>query len=58
MSAVKFSRVAFQGERGAFSEQAAIALLGERITPVPRPTFESLFAAINDGAADLVCGAD
>nr|HEV7954369.1 prephenate dehydratase [Candidatus Acidoferrales bacterium] len=54
MSAVKLSRVAFQGERGAFSEQAAIDLLGEHITPVPRPTFESLFAAINDGAADLI----
>lgn len=54
MSAVKISRVAFQGERGAFSEQAAIDLLGERITPVPRSTFELLFAAIIDGAADLV----
>jgi prephenate dehydratase len=54
MSAAKLIRVAFQGERGAFSEQAAIALLGEQITPVPRSTFESLFAAINDGAADLI----
>ena len=54
MSPAKLTRVAFQGERGAFSEQAAIDLLGEQITPVPRPTFESLFAAINDGAADLI----
>src|SRR5918911_1666727 len=46
------ARVAFQGERGAFSETAAIQLLGEEITLVPRPTFESLFAAINEGAAD------
>jgi prephenate dehydratase len=54
MSPAKLTRVAFQGERGAFSEQAAVELLGEHITPVPRPTFEALFAAINDGAADLI----
>ena len=54
MNAAGSPRVAFQGERGAFSEQAAINLLGEHIAPVPRPTFESLFAAITDGAADLI----
>ncbi|HEX8335527.1 MAG TPA: prephenate dehydratase [Pyrinomonadaceae bacterium] len=47
------TRVAFQGERGAFSEEAAVKLLGERATLVPRPTFESLFAAVGQGAADL-----
>jgi len=47
-------RIAFQGERGAFSEEAALKLLGDRISLVPRPTFESLFAAIGDGAADYV----
>lgn len=47
------ARVAFQGERGAFSEEAAVKLLGEGATLVPRPTFESLFAAVGDGAADL-----
>ena len=46
-------RVAFQGERGAFSEEAAVKLLGEGVTLVPRPTFESLFAAVGEGAADL-----
>lgn len=46
-------RVAFQGERGAFSEEAAVKLLGERAALVPRPTFESLFAAVGEGAADL-----
>ena len=45
-------RVAFQGERGAFSEEAAVKLLGEDITLVPRPTFESLFAAVGEGVAD------
>ena len=47
-------RVAFQGERGAFSEEAAVRLLGQNVRLVPRPTFESLFAAIADGAADLL----
>jgi prephenate dehydratase len=46
-------RVAFQGERGAFSEEAAVRLLGERVALVPRPTFESLFAAVAEGAADF-----
>ncbi len=47
-------RVAFQGAPGAFSEQAALKLLGEEITLVPRPTFESLFAAIDDQKADYI----
>jgi chorismate mutase / prephenate dehydratase len=48
------ARVAFQGARGAFSEQAALALLGHEIKLVPRPTFESLFGAIQDGSADVI----
>lgn len=47
-------RVAFQGEPGAFSEEAAVKLLGAEIETVPRPTFEAMFAAIDDGAADLI----
>jgi prephenate dehydratase len=47
-------RVAFQGEPGAFSEAAAIQLLGEAIGTVPRPTFDSTFRAIADGAADAL----
>jgi prephenate dehydratase len=47
-------RVAFQGEPGAFSEAAAVGLLGETIETVPRPTFDRTFAAIGDGAADLL----
>lgn len=46
-------RVAFQGECGAFSEEAAVALLGETVRLVPRPTFESLFASVAEGAADF-----
>jgi prephenate dehydratase/chorismate mutase len=47
-------RVAFQGARGAFSEAAAVRLLGDDITLVPRENFESLFNAINDQAADCI----
>jgi len=47
-------RIAFQGEYGAFSEAAAIQLLGESITTVPRATFDSAFQAIDDGAADAL----
>ena len=45
-------RVAIQGERGAYSEEAAVKLYGGAIEIVPRPTFESLFAAVDEGAAD------
>lgn len=47
-------RVAFQGEHGAFSEAAAIQLLGENIRTVPRATFDSAFSAIDEGAADAL----
>jgi prephenate dehydratase len=47
-------RIAFQGERGAFSEEAAVKLMGEEIQLVPRPTFEALYAAIQDGLADYL----
>src|SRR5215469_5271551 len=50
----KTQRVAFQGEPGAFSEAAAIQLLGERITTVPRSTFEAMFRSIPEGAADAI----
>lgn len=48
------ARIAFQGERGAFSEEAAIELLGDQIQLVPRPTFERLFEALHEGAADFI----
>jgi prephenate dehydratase len=50
----RLPRVAFQGEAGAFSEAAAIQLLGESIRTVPRPTFDSAFRAIPEGAADAL----
>jgi prephenate dehydratase len=48
-------RVAFQGEPGAFSEAAAVQLLGaESVDTLPRPTFDSAFSAITEGAADAL----
>jgi prephenate dehydratase len=47
------ARVAFQGELGAFSEDAAIKMLGPEITLVPCPTFRALFASIDEGLADF-----
>ena len=52
MGTTPIPRVAFQGERGAFSEEAAVKLLGESIELVPRMTFEALFSAVPEGAAD------
>jgi prephenate dehydratase len=47
-------RVAFQGEPGAFSESAAMQLLGENIETVPRATFDATFRAIAEGASDAL----
>jgi prephenate dehydratase len=54
MATTAKTRVAFQGERGAFSEEAAIKLFGEQIELVPRPTFDATFTAIQDGLADCI----
>ena len=54
MTAKANLRVAFQGERGAFSEEAAVKLLGEKIVAVPQPTFDATFAAVGRGLADFV----
>jgi prephenate dehydratase len=45
-------RVAIQGERGAFSHQAALEILGSGLTLLPKPTFDLLFAAAVGGEAD------
>lgn len=46
--------MAFQGERGAFSEEAALKLLGEEIELVPQRTFGALFESLQTGAADYL----
>lgn len=45
-------RIAFQGERGAFSEEAAKKLLGEEIQLLPCTTFEMIFDSVNSGESD------
>lgn len=47
-------RVAFQGERGAFSEEAAHTLLGAEIELVPRRTFADLYNSLDSGLADYL----
>lgn len=47
-------RIAFQGEPGAFSEEAALRFLGPAIVTVPRPTFDATFRALAEGAADAL----
>ena len=51
---VALPRVAFQGERGAFSEEAALRLFGHDIELVPQRTFASLYDSIDNGEADYV----
>jgi prephenate dehydratase len=54
ITTAKKPRVAFQGERGAFSEEAALKLLGEDIQLVPRRTFADLYDSLDNGVADYV----
>jgi prephenate dehydratase len=42
--------VAIQGERGAFSHEAVLDLLGPETAVLPRPSFDALFDAVKDRA--------
>ena len=46
-------RVAFQGERGAYSEEAILAHWGEAAEPLPRLYLPDVFDAVEKGDADL-----
>lgn len=45
------SLIAFQGERGAFSEEAARRMLGPDVAVLPCARFEDVFRALQDGRA-------
>lgn len=45
-------KVAFQGEPGAYSEQAVRKLLGNEIEAVPFPDFASIWEAVREGSVD------
>jgi prephenate dehydratase len=43
--------IAFQGERGAFSQEATRRLCGPDVDVLPCPRFEDLFLCVKDGRA-------
>jgi prephenate dehydratase len=45
-------KIAFQGELGAFSQQAIQQLLGAKARPVPHARFDQVFAALDKGSVD------
>ncbi|MEE8355360.1 MAG: prephenate dehydratase, partial [Candidatus Bathyarchaeia archaeon] len=45
--------VAFQGELGAYSEEAIIQHFGDKAQPVPRPYLKDVFDTVETGGADL-----
>ena len=45
-------RAAFQGELGAFSQQAVSQLLGPSANPIPQPWFDQVFHALAKGEVD------
>jgi prephenate dehydratase len=46
-------KVAFQGERGAYSEEAIIQHFGQTVEPYPRPYLRDVFDSVEAGEADL-----
>jgi prephenate dehydratase len=45
-------RIGFQGERGAYSEAAAIVHFGEGVEPVPCATFDLVFERVESGECE------
>lgn len=45
-------KVGFQGERGAFSEQAGYEFFGDKMVPVPFRSFEEVFRSVKKGEVD------
>lgn len=49
---VEHPRVAYQGEPGCYSEEAAVGLFGPDVDSAGLPWFEDVFLALQDGKAD------
>jgi len=49
---MKMPTVAFQGERGAYSEAAALAYFSKNIDPIPCPAFDDVFIAVESGRVE------
>lgn len=47
------TRVAYQGEPGAYSEAAATEHFGNAVIPVARDSFEAVFESVSEGKCDL-----
>jgi len=45
--------IAFQGEHGAYSEEAVRQYFGDAVETLPCRTFEAIFGAVEEGQADL-----
>jgi len=52
MTSERALKVVIQGEKGAFSHQAALQAMGPGIEVLPRPAFEDLFTSVMEGQAD------
>lgn len=46
------SQVAFQGERGAYGEEAVVTYFGAQVLPVPKRSFAEVFDAVASGETD------
>lgn len=44
--------VGFQGERGAYSEAAAVTFFDNKVEPIPHRDFDSVFDSVTNGKAD------
>jgi prephenate dehydratase len=51
---VKTLRIGFQGELGAFSQQAIVQFLGAKSTPVPHQRFDQVFTSLKNRQVDAV----
>ena len=47
------SSIAFQGDRGSFSEEAARKFFGNEFTPAPKRAFPDVFEAVESGGAAI-----